>query len=69
MKRETVTIRVSPKTNAAINMVVSKLKAGQPGKRITQDEAIWVLIERADPDTAKTIDAAAPVQHDEASNN
>lgn len=61
-QRETMTIRVTPRTNAALNVVVTKLKLQQPGRRVTQDEAIWHLIEQSDPETAQMVEKQAPVE-------
>lgn len=59
-QRETTSIRVTPRTNAALNIVVTKLKLQQPGKRVTQDEAIWHLIEQTDPETAAMVEKQSP---------
>lgn len=67
-RRETMTIRVTPRTNAAINVVVSKLKAAQPGARITQDDAIWHLIQIGDKEAAEMISKSSP-QSERATDN
>lgn len=59
-KRETVMIRVTPRTNAAINILVGKLQASRPGRRIRQDDAIWELIERTEKDVAQMVEEATP---------
>jgi len=60
-KRATMTIRVTQKTNNALNMVVSKLKASNPGKRITQDDVIWALISKQENEIATLVERAMAV--------
>lgn len=56
MKRDIVTVRLTKRTNIAINIVVSKLQVSQPDRRVTQDDAVWHLIEKADPETAQLVE-------------
>lgn len=55
-----MTIRVSPKTNAAVNILVSEMKAAQPGTRITQDDAIWQLIREKRREIADRVEELSP---------
>lgn len=57
--RETMTIRVTPRTNSALNIVVNKLKAKNPGNRVTQDDVIWDLLKKQEPEVAKMVERAA----------
>ncbi len=63
-KREaTMTIRVTNKTLAAIDMIVGELRA-KTGEKITQDRAIWEIIKDSRPEIASQIEvfsAEAPV--------
>ena len=49
-----MTIRISNKTLAAIDMISGKMRA-MTGEKITQDEVIWKLIESAEPEIAKNV--------------
>jgi hypothetical protein len=62
MARETVTIRLTPRTNALVNIVLSKKKVEHPGKRITQDEVIWEVFQEAHPNEAKIVETAEQKQ-------
>ena len=55
MTREIVTVRLTKRTSIAINIVAKKLQVSQPDRRVTQDDAVWYLLEQADPETAQLI--------------
>lgn len=55
-KREaTMTIRVTNKTLAAIDMIVGELRA-KTGEKITQDRAIWEAIKDSRPEIATRVE-------------
>lgn len=51
-KRETTTIRIDTKTNAAINLLLGELKAKR-NRSVTQSDVVWYLVEQARKDIAK----------------
>lgn len=57
----TVTIRVSSSTLAALDMLVGELRA-KKGKKVTQDEAIWAAIEKAEPHITARVEELEPTQ-------
>lgn len=68
-----MTIRVKTATNVALNMVVNQLQLERLGEKVTQDEAIWYLIESARPKIADevriTLESVKRAQADKAANS
>lgn len=55
MVKETVSIRVDPKSKAALDMVSAELSLQKDGK-VTLSEAIWHLVTKAAPHIGKRIE-------------
>lgn len=59
-EKETVTIRIDPRTKSAIDALAATL-AVEKGRRVTQSEAIWHAVKTAAPDIAKLMTNAETV--------
>lgn len=51
-EKETVTIRIDPRTKSAIDALAAVL-AVKEGRKVTQSEAIWHAVQTAEPEIAK----------------
>jgi hypothetical protein len=60
-KLETVTIRVDPKTKAALDMIAAE-RGLVIGKNVTQSEAIWYLVQVGAEHIAERVEALASGQ-------
>lgn len=56
-----VTIRVSPRTLAALDIFMGKLRA-KTSSRITQDKAIWEALTIADPEAIRNIESITDLE-------
>lgn len=54
-----MTIRVSGKTLAALDMLMGELRA-RTGERMTQDKAIWEAISKAEPHIVRRVEELHP---------
>lgn len=69
-EQNTVTIRVSEKTNSILNAAASRLQVERPGKgRITQDEVIRQALEVAFPEAVAFIEGSSPKPEGKPENN
>ena len=57
-EKETVTIRIDPKTKSAIDALAAML-AVKEGRKVTQSEAIWHAVNKAEPDITKIMNNAS----------